>query len=120
MSLWAMWECFPYPMIPGQDLDVTTIKANGTITNQAASAIVFRNSTTEAHVVVFAQPRKCKTAIAQSVDNYGQSHTFGRVLAELPAQWQAGQDHQVRWTILAVPADEVTQAVQTAIARLNQ
>jgi hypothetical protein len=120
LSLWSMWECFPYPMSAGSEMNVTTIKANGTITNQAASAIVFRNSTSEAHVIVFSQPRKCKTATAQSVDNYGQPHTFGRVLAELPAQWQNGDTHKVRWSIMAVPADHVTQAVQAAIARMNQ
>jgi hypothetical protein len=117
----AMWECFPYSLATGDRLEVTPVDNQGTpVNNRPASAVVFRNRSAEAHVIVFAQPRRCLIGEGQTTDNYGQVRKFGRVLAELPASWENGQTHTVRWCIMAVPVNQVGAAIQSAITRLNE
>lgn len=121
VALGAMWECFPYPIDPGLHLQVALVdEQNRPVNNRPAAAVVFRNGSHEAHVMVFAQPRRCQFGRDRSEDHFGKPREHGRVLAELPAQWKTGQEHAVRWTILAVSGDQVAPAIQEAIAFLNR
>lgn len=117
----AMWECFPYPVDLKPVLNVSLVDEQGRpVRNRPASAIVFRNSSHEAHIIVFAQPRRCVIGTERTVDHYGQPREFGRVLAELPLNWIAGQRHAVQWRMLAIPADRVAAEVHVAIQEMNQ
>ncbi len=116
----AMWECFPFPSDPKVGLKVSLVDEEGRpVTNRPASAIVFRNGSIEAHVIVFAKPRRCEVGADRSVDHYEKTHEYGRVLAELPGRWTAGQREKVKWTMLAVTADQVAAAVKEAIAAMG-
>jgi hypothetical protein len=104
VDLDAMWECFPYPLdkaASGPGMRVSPLNARGgPVRDGPASAIQFSSAgSPQAHLIVFNQPRRCEIGTDESVDPYGQARRHGRVLAELPSRWTAGQTHTIRWMI---------------------
>jgi len=115
----AAWESFPYPSQADARLHVTLVdEAGRPVNTRPASAIVFRNASNEAHVVVFAQPRVCQLGPERVVDAYGQKREYNRVLAALPADWSPGQQRTLRWCVMVVSAAEVPRAIRAAVAAM--
>ncbi|MCI0365114.1 MAG: hypothetical protein L0219_14655, partial [Phycisphaerales bacterium] len=111
----AMWECFPYPLDKPQRMSVTLLDGRGRpVQDQPATAVKFQTGADEVHLIVFSKPRRCQVGVDKSVDDLNEKHEYGRVLAELPATWQEGQSHTVRWSMMAVPARRVPQAIRDA------
>jgi hypothetical protein len=87
------------------------------VAKKPASAIAFRNASAEAHLIIFHQPRSCDDGIDQSADAYNQPRKHGRVLANWPSQWTAGQQRTLRWTLLACPTDRIVETVRNVLNR---
>ena len=117
----AAWECFPYSLDPAARLRVTLLDETGQpVGNRPASAVVFRNGSPEAHVVVFASPRSCRILTERSTDRYQKPREHGSVQAALPRQLKPGQPASISWSIQRCNASDVAQTIQEAIARLNR
>lgn len=115
----AAWECFPYPDPDQTRLLVTLVDDQGRPVNKRpASAVVFRNASHEAHVLVFAQPRNCEMGGERVTDDQGKVRTFNRVLADLPADLSAGEQRTLRWCLMVVPAAEVPRAIRAAVTAM--
>lgn len=109
----AMWECFPYPLDKPSPIRVTLLDAQGNpMVNGPASAIMFQTSSAQVHLIVFAKPRRCDVGIEHCIDVYQQPHEYGRVLAELPAQWHADQSQEFQWSMMAIRADQVAAVIR--------
>jgi len=117
----AVWECFPYPLDKPDAIRVGLFDEQGRAVapNQAASAIVFQNSSPEAHIIVFSQPRLCEIGVDHSVDAFEQPHEYGRVLVALPARWQKDDRRIVRWSIASTPADGIEKTIRRELAGLR-
>jgi hypothetical protein len=116
----AMWECFPYSMAKPGRIVVTPVDFQGrAVKSQPAQAVVFRSVGPEVHLLVFDSPRLCDVGVERSTDLYGNKREHGRVLTALPAQWTAEIQHRARWSLMAVPADRVPQAIAEAVRTLK-
>ena len=49
--------------------------------------------------------------------SYFRKH--GRVLAELPARWQTGEERTTRWMMVTAPADRIGSAVRAALRSMQ-
>ena len=95
---------------------VTLLDARGQpVAGRPATAIVFQSASPEVHLIVFDQPRLCRDGINESVDVYHSTRKHGRVLAELPARWQTGEERTTRWMMVTAPADRIGSAVRAAL-----
>ncbi len=115
----AVWECFPYPLDKPRPLSVRLLDEHGnSVQDRPASAICFDAGGTEAHVIVFAKPRRCSVGTDDSIVHYNKPRRHGRVLAEIPRALSVGQT-QVRWMMLSTPISRVAQTISQSLQRLN-
>jgi hypothetical protein len=113
-----LWESFPYPLNKPDAITVTLHDENGAAipgNDHVASAIVFRNSTNEVHIIAFKNPRRCEFGTASSTDSHGVARETGRVLTSLPKQWTAGQARVLKWSMKAVRPNQVQQTIRQMI-----
>lgn len=113
-----LWECFPYPLDKPDPIKVSLYDAEGRKiagNNKVASAIVFHNSANEVHVIAFSQPRQCEFGVNTSVDNYNNTRECGRVLTQLPAQWNAGQVRTVKWAARVVRPNQLQATIKQLV-----
>lgn len=117
-----LWECFPYPLDKPDAISVTLHDADGKQingNNKIASAIVFRSAANEAHVIAFSQPRRCDIGSNTSTDDYGGQREIGRVLTQLPDDWNANQTRTVKWAMRAVRPNQVQATIKQMVASLH-
>ena len=115
----SAWESFPYPSRMDAKLQVSVVNEQGQpVQNRPGSAIVFRNASDEAHVIVFAKPRLCELGNQRVVDAYGAAREFNRVLAAIPKDLTDGQPQTLRWCLMVVPAGDVPRTIRAAIAAM--
>jgi hypothetical protein len=85
----------------------------------SASAIVFRSSANEVHMLSFRDPRKCQFGVNNSTDVYGHPRQYGRVLTSLPTHWLANQNRLFKWSLKAVRPNQVQQTIPQMIQALQ-
>ena len=117
-----LWEVFPYPLNKPDELHVSFYDEDGhkiAGNNKLASAIVFHNHANEVHVIAFGAPRQCEFGTNTSVDAYGQSHEYGRVLTQLPPQWIANQARIVKWAARVVHPNQIEATIKQMVGSLK-
>jgi hypothetical protein len=115
-------ECFPYSLDKPDAITVTLHNANGqqvSGNNVMASAIVFRTTVNEVHVIAFNHPRRCDVGVNTSTDAYNQQRECGRVLTDLPPNWNANQVRIVKWAMKAVKPNQVQQTITQLVQSLQ-
>lgn len=120
LELKSLSECFPYPLDKSDPIQISLLDAEGAeITEGMAQAVLFYNSSAEAHLLVFDTPRRCNTGLNISVDHYGKEHNYGRLISELPRNWQAEIENTFRWCLLPIQKIDSQQAIHYVADWLN-
>ncbi len=117
-----LWECFPYPLDKPDPLSVSLYDAQGRKingNNKVAWAIAFHNSANEVHVIAFNEPRRCEFDTHTSTDAYNQQKEHGRVLTQLPSEFNAGQVRTVKWAARAVHPNQLQNAIKQMVNSLK-
>ncbi|MCX6910596.1 MAG: hypothetical protein NTY01_21500 [Verrucomicrobia bacterium] len=107
VRLTSFVECFPYPVgktkpnaINVQTADGSTLDENGRDT----ASVFLRNDSNESHVLVFAEPRRCRAVVVESVDHYDARRRVGSVQVGIPLDWAAGQERVFRYALVPTAA----------------
>jgi hypothetical protein len=117
-----LWECFPYPLDKPDEIRVELYDADGKKipgNNKSASAIVFRTTANEVHIIAFADPRVCEIGTHSGTDAYNAPQETGRVLTRLPTDWNPSQVRTVKWAARVVNKNQITATIKQMVASLN-